>query len=492
METHPRLADIRERLSPDPSHPHAHHYLRLERLALISAIVFMLLFAGTSAAILWRIQTQAEQQAVITAEARARSAGQWLEDQLAQLASLDPHWLIATLDEPRALPRQLIGPGRAWHALRVIGVEGNTLAQVGPAQDLPARLAPPPGRSTLAALPTLPLEGRATWVVPILFPATADGVQLVGFLSQDAIAQRLRQLHPEGAGSLSVIASDGTTLLGHPTPEQRIGQTIDPAAIFAGAADAVTRWETNGAQRVVAYHRLADYPFVIATGLETGDLLGHARNQILTAAAILLTVFLFTCIVVGLLIRQYRSAENARKTLHEAETRLRELATHDSLTVCLNRRAILVEASNELHRYRRTRRPFSLLMIDIDNFKQINDHYGHLVGDSILVGMATLCRDLLRPTDQIGRYGGEEFLVLLPETDAHTAAGVANRLRQAVAGVPFETGKDQVTITLSVGVAVATSDMQSLKPLIQSAETALYAAKDEGRDRVCVGSTARL
>ena len=124
------------------------------------------------------------------------------------------------------------------------------------------------------------------------------------------------------------------------------------------------------------------------------------------------------------------------------------------------------------------------------HFKQLNDRYGHLVGDSILVGMATLCRDLLRPSDQIGRYGGEEFLVLLPETDAQTAAGVADRLRSAVAGLPFETGKEQVTITLSVGVAVATPDMQSLKPLIQSADAALYAAKEKGRDRVCLSVEA--
>jgi len=221
-------------------------------------------------------------------------------------------------------------------------------------------------------------------------------------------------------------------------------------------------------------------------------ILNRARNEIISAALVLLTVLLFTGIVVGMLIRQFRLAEGSRRALLEAEARLRELATHDSLTGCLNRRAILVEASEELHRFRRNARPFSLLMIDIDNFKHLNDRYGHLVGDSILVGMASLCRDLLRPTDQIGRYGGEEFLILLPESDAGTASQVANRPRAPVAELPFETGKEQAHITLSIGVASATPNMQSLKPLIQKADAALYVAKEEGRDRVCVSEELDL
>lgn len=496
MENNPGPADIRELLSPDPPHRHEVHYTRLGRLLLISAIIFLLLFAGTSAAILWRIQNQAEERAVTTVQGQVEIARQWLTDRLEALETLDPQWLTATANDPRALPQQWIGADKAWHALRVIAVTGETLTHIGPTQDLPTRLAPPATRDTLATQPSLPLKGRNTWVVPMFYPATAEGVQTVGFFNLSAFEQLFRQLHPDGTGSLSLFSSDGVLLLRHPFPEQLIGKDFSQGPLFSNRlaeSDSGSNWapqNTDGILRLVAYRKLENYPLVLTVGLEAEAILNRARNEILTAAAILLTVFLFTGVVVGLLIRQYRLAESSRRWLLDAEARLRDLATHDSLTECLNRRAILVEASNELHRYRRTRRPFSLLMIDIDNFKQLNDRYGHLVGDSILVGMATLCRDLLRPSDQIGRYGGEEFLVLLPETDAQTAAGVADRLRSAVAGLPFETGKEQVTITLSVGVAVATPDMQSLKPLIQSADAALYAAKEKGRDRVCLSVEA--
>lgn len=496
MEAEPCPAVNRELLTPDPPHRHEVHYIRLGRLLLISAIVFLLLFAGTSAAVLWRIKDQAEQRAIITATGQVNIASQWLVDQLRLLESLDPDWLVSVAREPRALPRRLIDAAQAWHALRVVDAGGETLAHIGPTQDLPLRLAPPTSRTTVAPLAALPLEGRATWVVPIFFPATAAGSRVVGFLDQSALERLFRQLYPQGGGSLSLFSGDGTVLLRYPFPDRLIGQDLSQGPLFSSLladADSGASWapeETDGVPRLVAYRKLAGYPLVVTSGLEAEMILGRARSEIVTAAAILLAVFFFTSIVVGLLIRQYRRAEQSRRWLLDAEARLRDLATHDSLTECLNRRAILVEASNELHRFRRTRRPFSILMIDIDNFKQLNDRYGHLVGDSILVGMATLCRDLLRPTDQIGRYGGEEFLVLLPETDAHTATVVADRLRSAVAGVPFETGREQVTITLSVGVAVATMEMQSLKPLIQSADSALYAAKAEGRNRVCLSAEA--
>lgn len=498
MDTHPRLTEIRELLSSNPPHRQELHYTRLGRLLLISAVIFLLLFAGTSAAILWRIQDQAESQAMAAAESRTEIAHQWLRDKLAALEVMDPHWLVDHTDDPRALPRHLVGADNAWHALRVIRSDGTTLRHIGPTQDLPDRLAPPATPDGVTIQPSLPLAGRSTWVAPLFFPTTADGLRVVGFLNQSAFEQLYRRLNLEDRGVLSLYATSGVLLLRAPSPAAFIGRDYSQNPLFQELLrrnDSGIYWTseaTDDSVRLTAYRQLAAYPLVLSTGLEAKMILGRARNEILTAAAILATVFLFTSMVVGLLIQQYRRAGNARNSLLEAEARLRELATHDSLTECLNRRAILVEASNELHRFRRTRRPFSLLMIDIDNFKQLNDRYGHLVGDSILVGMATLCRDLLRPTDQIGRYGGEEFLVLLPETDAPTATAVANRLRKAVADLPFETGKEQVTITLSVGVAVATPAMQSLKPLIQSADAALYAAKEEGRNRVCLGDTAAV
>lgn len=492
MKPNARVPDIKELFSSDQPPRREHHYTRWSRLLLIGAVIFLLLFAGTSAAILWRVQQQAEQRAVVTVRGEVETASHWLSDQLALVEALDPHWLLAAKADAHNSPWSLIEASKAWHALRVIDADGATLAQFGPSADLPARLAPPTGHSTLAVLPSLPLAGRSTWVTPILFPAASDGLRVVGLLSQAAVERLVRRLRPQGDGSLSVVSSDARVLLRYPTPGKLIGQDVSRAAFFATppvAGEQRNYWiaeEIDGHQWLTAYRRLEGYPLVVTAGLNAAPILNRARNEIISAASILLVVFLFIATVANLLIRQLRHNENVTKSLQKAEARLRELATHDGLTECLNRRAILVEASSELHRYRRTRRPFSLLMLDIDNFSQLNDRFGHLVGDSILVGMAALCRDLLRPTDQIGRYGGEEFLILLPETDTHTATRVANRLRDTVAGMAFETGKEQVSITLSIGVAVANPTMQSLKPLIQCAETALHTAKTGGRNRVCV------
>ncbi len=496
MKANPRTPNIRALFSPDHPHRRERHYTRWGRPLLISAVAVLLLFAATSAAVLWRIQQLAEQKAVAAVEERASAASRWLGDQLALVAALDPHWLLAAERNPRGSPWPLLASGKAWHALRVIDAEGTTLARYGPTEDLPARLVPPADRTSVTALPSLPLAGRNTWVTPILFPAGADGLRVIGFLSQSALARFVAPGAPRSEASLGLLAGDGRVLLRTPSPEVFIGQDWSRLPFFETAPDAAPPgrgWlpqEIEGRMRVMAYRRVDGYPLVVTAGVNAVAL-DRSHGEIIAGAVIVLVVLLFTGTVVSLLMHQFRHAEHLRDSLHKTEARLRELATHDSLTECLNRRTILVEASNELHRYRRTRRPFSLLMLDIDNFSQLNDRFGHLVGDSILVGTATLCRDLLRPTDQIGRFGGEEFLILLPETDAHTATRVANRLRSTVAGMAFETGKEQVSITLSIGVAVANPSMQSLKPLIQSAEAALVAAKAGGHDRVCLGGEAQ-
>ncbi len=490
--------ETRELLAPDPPHRSEVHYLRLGRLLMISAVIFMMLFAGTSAAILWRIQDQAEQRAQATARGMVEIGRQWLIDQLAVVETLDPAWLVSTADQPGASPYRLVGSDKNWYALRVVSEAGNGIAHFGRDADLPAAFELPGDPSTLNSLAPLRLGEQQNWVVPIVFPISPDGMRLIAFLNQRAFERLFRKIHPDGTGSLSLLSSAGTMLLRYPFPEQLIGKDFSSGPLFSEMLKEEvtgTSWapkSTDGVLRLVAHHKLNGYPFVMTAGVEAEMILNRARNEIISAAVVLLTVLLFTGVVVAMLIRQFRLAEGSRRALLEAEARLRDLATHDSLTGCLNRRAILVEASEELHRFRRNARPFSLLMIDIDNFKQLNDRFGHLVGDSILVGMASLCRDLLRPTDQIGRYGGEEFLILLPETDAPTASQVANRLRSSVAELPFETGKEQAHITLSIGVAAATPNMQSLKPLIQKADAALYIAKEEGRDRVCVSEELDL
>ena len=144
-------------------------------------------------------------------------------------------------------------------------------------------------------------------------------------------------------------------------------------------------------------------------------------------------------------------------------------------------------AEQELSRTLRYGGPLSLFMIDIDHFKGVNDTYGHQVGDVVLQKLGALCRDTLRDVDRIGRVGGEEFAVVLPETDERQALEVAERLRQSVAStdIPLERGLP-LRITLSIGVTSLIGTSANIDTLLGQADGALYEAKRAGRNRVCV------
>ncbi|MDI6695005.1 MAG: diguanylate cyclase [Anaerolineales bacterium] len=165
--------------------------------------------------------------------------------------------------------------------------------------------------------------------------------------------------------------------------------------------------------------------------------------------------------------------------------RTQQLAIMDELTGLYNRRQILHLAKSEYERARRYHRTLSVIMIDIDQFKHINDTYGHPVGDRILQALATCCRANLRSVDLIGRYGGEEFLVLMPETNMEKALEVAERIRRNVEAIHLPTPKGPAQITISLGVAtLAVGSDVSLDQLIINADDALYMAKAAGRNRV--------
>jgi|GEM_PF-6796270 len=167
------------------------------------------------------------------------------------------------------------------------------------------------------------------------------------------------------------------------------------------------------------------------------------------------------------------------------------LATIDALTGLYNRRAFFELAQREFERSRRYGHLLSVLMLDIDYFKQINDTYGHAVGDQVLQEVAHQCRNLLRTLDIIGRYGGEEIMMALPETDEDNAQQVAERLRHHLFQTVISTDAHKVHISVSLGVATSNDGEQlTLGALINRADQALYAAKQSGRNRVVVWSTA--
>jgi diguanylate cyclase (GGDEF)-like protein/PAS domain S-box-containing protein len=172
------------------------------------------------------------------------------------------------------------------------------------------------------------------------------------------------------------------------------------------------------------------------------------------------------------------------------ERELRRLATTDALTGTLNRRQFMIVAGLELERAQRHLRPLSVLMLDIDHFKRINDGHGHAVGDEALRLFASACAGILRENDVFGRLGGEEFAILLPETAQDRAADVAERLREKVASlrVPTPGAVLGLGFTTSIGVTQMRVEDATIDVALMRADEALYRAKNSGRDRVIVSS----
>lgn len=165
--------------------------------------------------------------------------------------------------------------------------------------------------------------------------------------------------------------------------------------------------------------------------------------------------------------------------------KLAQQANHDDLTGLANRRFLMQQARLELARAIRYQYPLSLLMLDIDHFKKVNDRHGHLSGDMVLKQLGQELKMFLREHDLVGRIGGEEFVMLLPETSLDEATAIAERLRQSVEKLTLSILNEQaITITVSIGVASAMEEEQNLDNIWQTADERLYQAKTSGRNRV--------
>jgi diguanylate cyclase (GGDEF)-like protein len=171
----------------------------------------------------------------------------------------------------------------------------------------------------------------------------------------------------------------------------------------------------------------------------------------------------------------------------DSQAELERLSVTDALTGLYNRRHLVGTLANEVQRSRRLQRPFSVLLADVDHFKQYNDTRGHLEGDSALRKIADILRKSTRGVDCVARYGGEEFLVMLLETTVATAMIVAERIRSQVAAADF--GDQRMTV--SIGVAECPVHGDTPEALIASADAALYQAKGEGRNRVLTAAGAK-
>ncbi|GGO78841.1 GGDEF domain-containing protein [Nonomuraea cavernae] len=261
----------------------------------------------------------------------------------------------------------------------------------------------------------------------------------------------------------------------------------DPSALTRGGGSAITL--AVGAAVVFALLNTG----LIAIAAHTADPEGPWRDVLWDRESVLLDVVelclgVIVAIACGLnlalLVLTLPPVVLLQRSLLHAQ--LQAAARTDSKTGLLNAAAWQREADTEIVRARRSGDTLALLIIDIDHFKRVNDNHGHLVGDQVLVSIATTLRGQLREYDVVGRFGGEEFVVLLPGADIHEARQVAERLRRRIGRMTIAADDVMISVTISAGVAVMSLHGDDLIELLAAADLALYRAKELGRDRICV------
>lgn len=192
---------------------------------------------------------------------------------------------------------------------------------------------------------------------------------------------------------------------------------------------------------------------------------------------------------VGIIIYDVTDAAIGKIGLEEANTQLQHLSQTDQLTSLYNRGFWEARLRHEFDRFSRTQAPSSLLMMDIDHFKKINDNFGHPAGDEVLRQMAAILKDVTRTTDIVGRYGGEEFGILLIDSNAKQSLRVTERLRDRISRLVVKHLNDEIRFTISMGLTEISNSFQTHEQWIQLADQALYQSKSNGRDRLTILGT---
>jgi two-component system cell cycle response regulator len=191
-------------------------------------------------------------------------------------------------------------------------------------------------------------------------------------------------------------------------------------------------------------------------------------------------------------IRVHHRLTHTIRELEESKKALAELATTDALTQLKNRRLFYTQAEQNLADCRRNERDMSVLVLDIDHFKKVNDTYGHHTGDEVLIRVAKLLSRMVRAVDTVARFGGEEFAVLMPETNKLGAAVLGERIRSVIEKEHIVVDGQTIAVTASLGIAtLAAEQVESIDQLLSIADRRLYLAKNSGRNRICISDDGR-
>ena len=238
--------------------------------------------------------------------------------------------------------------------------------------------------------------------------------------------------------------------------------------------------------------------YVIAVGATLPPSPPESLLRLEAVYLVLLSVALFWVAFFARYVGQLRGKLHTRNDeLKQALALVEELAAHDDLTGLYNRRFVMGALAREQQRNARHGAPFSVMLLDLDDFKSVNDTYGHPAGDELLKAFVRRVLDEVRDvdlvgagrelkdTDTFGRFGGEEFIVVLPDTGLAGARSVAERIRSVIASAPFKTSSGDITVTVSIGVAQFRRG-ESIRDILERVDKAVYAAKHAGRDRVAM------
>jgi len=315
-------------------------------------------------------------------------------------------------------------------------------------------------------------------------PDGSFGGVVVLSVDPQAFTEYFRQMTTGARGSAALLGARDHKLRARlPEPLLQAWQTPVQSVLW----NALTRSATgtyrapsgvDGVDRHFVYRTVRDLPMVVVTGFAPVDVERRAAGRLLPFTIGTLSALAFISLLAAVLTVIYRQR-------HDLET----LATTDALTDIANRRQTIATGAHEVARTLRYAKPLSVLMIDIDHFKVVNDTWGHRTGDRVLQSIARTMQSMVRDQDSVGRIGGEEFAVILPETTLPGAQAIAERMRTAIQATSAATsdGDQAVYVTVSVGVATLLPGESEFDTVLARADEALYRAKTSGRNRVVTG-----
>lgn len=338
-----------------------------------------------------------------------------------------------------------------------------------------------------------------TWVIQVArriqYPDGKFAGMVVANLGvADIFEHFYRSLSTEMYFFIMIHDSRNQILASFPTAEPKLGASLSgpsaKEAVSVGYTERVVRSISpiDGIERFVGSRKLDNYSVFASVGLSTAVALRDWNAQFNTTVLVILAGF-----VLGLVLTlAIRRRERIARDLEQHRAQLEILTRTDSLTGVANRRFFVEQVQLEFLRANRDGTPLSLLMIDLDHFKRINDKYGHSAGDLVLTSFAHVALVPLRATDLLARVGGEEFLVLLPNTTLDGAIEVALRILSASRQQVVECNNEAVHYTVSIGAASLEQGELSYEAMLNRTDSAMYKAKEGGRDRVYPGDAKNL